>query len=95
MSRTASFPPTLIASTVAWGTIGGALGKLRNIHHRSQVADQLQGALGANHSGIVALVHSTQLAQAKQAMPEATKVTAAEVDEATAKDITEAAKEAA
>jgi uncharacterized membrane protein len=88
------FPPTLIASTVAWGTIGGALGKLRGVHHRDQVAKQLDGAIGADHSGIIALVHAIDVAKAKQTMPGATKVTTVEVDEATAKDITEAAKAA-
>ena len=38
------FPPAIIASTVAWGVVGGALGKMRNLHHRNQVADQLAGA---------------------------------------------------
>ena len=87
------FPPSLIASSVAWGTVGGVLGKLRNLHHRDQVAKQLEGAIGADHSGIIALVHATDVAKAKQTMPEATNVTTVEVDEATAKDITEAAKE--
>ena len=49
------FPPAIIASTVGWGIVGGALGKLRNLHHRDQVADQLAGAIGPNNSGIIAL----------------------------------------
>ena len=88
------FPPALIASTVGWGIVGGALGKLRNLHHRNQVADQLAGAIGPNNSGILALVHATEVAKVKEHIPEATKVTTAEVDEAAAKDITEAAKQA-
>jgi uncharacterized membrane protein len=88
------FPPALIASTVGWGIIGGSLGKLRNLHHRNQVADQLAGSIGPNNSGIVALIHGAQLAQVKEQIPEATKVTTAEVDEAAAKDIAEAAKNA-
>jgi uncharacterized membrane protein len=86
------FPPAIIASTVGWGIVGGALGKLRNLHHRNQVADQLAGAIGPNNSGIVALVHAGEVQQVKDSIPEATKVTTAEVDEAAAKDITEAAK---
>ena len=88
------FPPAIIASTVAWGVVGGALGKLRNLHHRNQVADELAGAIGPNNSGILALVHAGEVDQVKQSIPEATKVTTADVDEATAKDITEAAKAA-
>ena len=88
------FPPAIIASTVGWGIIGGALGKLRNVHHRGQVADELAGAIGPNNSGIIALVHAVDLPQVKAEMPEATKVTTAEVDEKAAKDISEAAKAA-
>lgn len=86
------FPPAIIASTVGWGILGGALGKLRNMHHRGQVADQLQGAIGPNNSGIIALVHAADVERVKTEIPDATKVTTAEVDEAAAKDIVEEAK---
>jgi uncharacterized membrane protein len=88
------FPPAVIGSMVGWGIAGGVLGKLRNLHHRHQVSNQLEGALEPNHSGIVALVHAVDVAKVKEQIPEATKVTTAEVDEATAKDITEAAQAA-
>jgi uncharacterized membrane protein len=86
------FPPAIIGSMVGWGIGGGVLGKLRNLHRRHQVSNQLEGALEPNHSGIIALVHAVDVAKVKQQIPEATKVTTAEVDEATAKDISEAAK---
>ena len=86
------FPPAIIGSMVGWGVAGGVLGKLRNLHHRHQVSNQLDGALEPNHSGIIALVHAVDVAKVKEHIPEATKVTTAEVDEDTAKDITEAAK---
>lgn len=88
------FPPAILASTIGWGVVGGALGKLRNLHHRKQVADQLAGAIGPNNSGIVALVHAVDVPAIKEQLPEATKVTTADVDEATAKDIAEQAKQA-
>jgi uncharacterized membrane protein len=88
------FPPSIIASTVAWGVVGGALGKLRNLHHRDQVASQLAGAIGPGNSGILALVHGMDVSAVKEKLPEATKVTTAEVDEETAKDIAEEAKKA-
>ncbi len=88
------FPPAIIASMVGWGIGGGVLGKLRNLHHRHQVSNELDGALEPNHSGIIALVHAVDVDKVKAQIPEATKVTTAEVDEATAKDITEAAKTA-
>jgi uncharacterized membrane protein len=88
------FPPAVIASTVGWGVVGGVLGKLRNVHRRGQVADQLAGAIGPDNSGIVALVHAVDVPAVKAEIPEATKVTTAEVDETAAKDITEQAKQA-
>jgi len=88
------FPPAILASTIGWGVVGGALGKLRNLHHRNQVADQLAGAIGPNNSGIIALVHAVDVPAIKEQIPEATKVTTADVDEETAKDIAEEAKQA-
>jgi len=88
------FPPALLASTITWGIIGGAFGKLRNLHHRDQVASELAGAIGPNNSGIIALVHAVDVPAIKEQIPEATKVTTAEVDEQAAKDIAEQAKQA-
>ena len=88
------FPPAIIGSIVGWGVAGGVLGKLRNLHHRHQVSNQLEGALEPNHSGIIALVHAVDVDKVKAQIPDATKVTTADVDEETAKDITDAAKEA-
>jgi uncharacterized membrane protein len=88
------FPPAIIGSVVGWGVAGGVLGKLRNLHQRHQVSKQFDGALEPNHSGIIALVHAVDIDQVKAQVPEATKVTTADVDEETAKDITEAAKQA-
>lgn len=88
------FPPAIIGSVVGWGVAGGVLGKLRNLHHRHQVSDVLDGALEPNHSGIIALVHRVDVEAVKAQVPQATKVTTADVDAETAKDITEAAKAA-
>ncbi len=90
----ALFPPALLASTITWGIVGGALGKIRNLHHRDQVAKELQGAIGPNNSGIIALIHGVDVDAVKAQMPDATKVTTAEVDEDTAKEIAEEAKKA-
>lgn len=88
------FPPSIIASTVAFGIVGGSIGKLRNMHHRDEVAKELEGAIGPDSSGILALVHAVDVEQVKEKLPEATKVTTTEIDEETAKDITETAKQA-
>ncbi len=65
-----------------------------NAAYMTLINAELEGALEANHSGIIALVHAVDVDKVKQQIPEATKVTTAEVDEATAKDITETAKAA-
>jgi uncharacterized membrane protein len=87
------FPPSIVASAVGWGVVGGVLGKIRSVAHKSVMGDALAGTLGPNESGIVALVKAGDLDAAKAAMPNATKVRTAGVDEATAKHVTEAAKQ--
>jgi uncharacterized membrane protein len=88
------FPPSILASAVGWGVVGGVLGKIRDVAHKSAVSEALAGTVGPNESGIVALVQSGDLDAAKTAMPDATKVRTAGVDEATAQKVAEAAKQA-
>ena len=57
-----------------------------------KVAKELEGAIGPGNSGIIALIHATDVDRVKQEIPDATKVTTADVDEETAKDIVEEAK---
>jgi uncharacterized membrane protein len=88
------FPPALLASTIGWGVVGGVLGKVRNVAHKSVMADELAGTLGPNQSGILALVKAGDVDGVKAAMPGATKVRTAGVDGDTAQQISEAAKQA-
>ncbi len=88
------FPPAILASTIGWGVVGSVLGKFRNVHHKSQVAKELEGAIGPGNSGIIALIHGVDLEKVRAQMPDATKVTTAEVDEDTAKEVAEEAKRA-
>ena len=88
------FPPSILASAVGWGVVGGVLGKIRDVAHKSAVSEALAGTVGPNESGIVALVQAGDLDAAKAAMPDATKVRTAGVDEATALKVAEAAKQA-
>jgi uncharacterized membrane protein len=88
------FPPAILASTIGWGVVGSVLGKFRNVHHRSQVAKELEGAIGPGNSGIIALIHGVDLEKVRAQMPDATKVTTAEVDEDTAKEVAEEARKA-
>jgi uncharacterized membrane protein len=88
------FPPTLIAGAVGGGILGGVLGKVRNEWHKSEVGDSLAGALGPNESGILVLAKAADIAAVQATMPQATKVRTAGVDDATAAQITDAAKKA-
>jgi hypothetical protein len=88
------FPPSIIASAAAVGVTGGVLGKLRQEHHKAQLADALYGALAPNTSGIIVLAILPAVPAVKETMPDAKKVTEVPVDAQTAADITEAAKQA-
>jgi uncharacterized membrane protein len=88
------FPPSIIGSAAVLGVGGGVLGKLRQEHHKSQLADSLYGALAPNTSGIIVLAKLPAVPAVKQTMPDAKKVTEVPVDAQTAADITAAAKEA-
>jgi uncharacterized membrane protein len=88
------FPPALIASTVGVGAVGGVLGKTREEWHKSEAGDALTGALGPNQSGILALVDANDVTAVSAAMPAATSVRSAGVDEKTADSIKQAAAQA-
>jgi uncharacterized membrane protein len=88
------FPPTVLASTVAWGVIGGLTGKIVQEFHKSDAGAALADTLGPNESGILALVDAGDVAAVTAAMPTATKVRSAGVDDKTASDIKAAAKKA-
>jgi uncharacterized membrane protein len=88
------FPPSIIASAVAFGALGGVVGKLRNLHHRGQVADQLADALPPDSSGIIALVRMQDAETVHRSLPAATRMTTVSVDAATARDVREAARQA-
>ena len=88
------FPPAILASVIGWGVVGGVLGKIRNVAHRSDVSDELAGTLGPNESGIVALIKGEDIGPLREYLPKATKVRTAGVDDATAVSLTEEAKKA-
>ena len=88
------FPPAILASAIGWGVVGGVLGKIRNVAHRSDVSDELAGTLGPNESGIVALVKGDDLGPLRAYLPKASRVRTAGVDDATAVSLTEEAKKA-
>ncbi len=89
------FPPSIIGSAAALGVTGGVLGKLRQVHHKSELEASLNGVLAPNASGILVLAKLPAVPVVRQTMPNATKVTEVPVDGPTAAAITEAARSAA
>jgi len=45
------FPPSILGSALVLGAGGAATGKARELHHRTQLADELQDAIPPGHSG--------------------------------------------
>ena len=88
------FPPSIIASAAVLGVGGAAVGKARELHHRSELADELEDAIAPGHSGIIALVSDPAVVDIRKALDKANGVVEKAVDKAVAADIKAAAKEA-
>jgi uncharacterized membrane protein len=88
------FPPSIIASAAVLGAGGAAVGKARELHHRSELAEELQDAIAPGHSGIVALVSDPGVVEIRKALDKANGIVESAVDNVVAADIKAAAKEA-
>jgi len=85
------FPPSILGSAAALGAIGAATGKARELHHRSELADELERAIEPGHSGIVALVSDPGAVEIRNALAAANAIVSHAVDKVAAKDIKAAA----
>lgn len=88
------FPPTIIGSAAALGAVGAAVGGGRQLHHRHELAEDLEGSIAPGHSGIVALVSDPQAVDIRNALEKAARIVDKAVNKAEAEDIKAAAKEA-
>ena len=88
------FPPSIIGSAAALGAAGAATGKVRSLHRRSELADQLEDAIVPGHSGIVALVSDPGAVKIREAFAKAERIVDSAIDDVVADDIKAAAKEA-
>jgi uncharacterized membrane protein len=88
------FPPTILGSAALLGGAGAAAGKIGQLHHRSELKDELEGVVQPGHSGIVALVSDPAAVELRRALEAAETIVAAAVDDVIAKDVKAAAKEA-
>jgi len=88
------FPPSILGSAAALGGVGAATGKIRQLHHRSELADQLGDAIVPGHSGILALVSNPGVVHIRKALAVADAIVESAVEKVVADEIKAAAKEA-
>jgi hypothetical protein len=85
------FPPSILGSAAALGAAGAATGKARQLHHRAELADELEQAVAPGHSGIVALVSDPGVVEIRKALSEAVAIVESAIDDVAARDIKAAA----
>ena len=85
------FPPSIIGSAAVLGAAGAATGKAREVHHRKELAEELQDAIAPGHSGLVALVSDPGAVEIRKALDKANAVVEKAVDKVAADDIIAAA----
>ena len=88
------FPPSVLGSTAVLGGAGAATGKLRQVHHRRELAEELEGAIRPGHSGILALVSDPRAVEIQKALAMADAIVEGAIDHVAAEEIKAAAKEA-
>jgi uncharacterized membrane protein len=88
------FPPSIFGSAAALGAAGAAAGKIRQRHHRSELADQLESAIAPGHSGLLALVSDPAAVEIRKALALANAIVESAVGDVEARDIKAAAKDA-
>ena len=88
------FPPSILGSAAVLGGAGAATGKLRQRHHRAELAKELEDAIAPGHSGIVALVSDPRAVKIRTALAQADAIVEHAVDKVAAEDIKAAAEEA-
>jgi len=87
------FPPSIIGSVVALGAAGAAVGKARELYHRSELEKDLEEIIAPGHSGILALVSDPGAIEIRKALEKADAIVEKAVDKVAAQDIKAAAKE--
>ncbi len=85
------FPPSIIGSAAVLGAAGAAAGKVRQLHNRKELADELQDAIAPGHSGILALVSDPGAVEIRRALARADAIVEKAIDRAEADEIKAAA----
>lgn len=87
------FPPSILGSAAVLGAGGAAAGKVRERHHRKELADELDSSIAPGHSGIIALVSDPGAVQIRKALAAADAIVESTVDRVVARDVKAAAEE--
>ena len=85
------FPPSILGSAAVLGAAGAAAGKARQVHHRKELAEDLQDAIAPGHSGLIALVSDPGAVEIRKALEKADAIVEKAIDKAAADDIKAAA----
>jgi uncharacterized membrane protein len=88
------FPPAIIASAIAGGGIGALAGKVGNVFHRSDIAQELAGVMQPNTAGIIALVQDTAVVEVQKALARADRIVTKAIDKQVAAEIDREAAQA-
>jgi len=88
------FPPSIIGSAAALGVTGAATGKIRQLHHRSELADELEDSIAPGHSGILALVSDPGVVEIRRALVKADAIVEKAIERAAGDEIKAAAEDA-
>ena len=87
------FPPSLLAGAVVGGAAGAVIGKTRQVHHKHEIADRLAETIGADQSGLIAMVTDPRAEKLQKALEKADNIVSEAVDKAAADELRAAAKE--
>jgi uncharacterized membrane protein len=88
------FPPSVLGSTAVLAGAGAATGKIRQLHHRSELADELENSIAPGHSGILALVSDPGVVEIREALARADAIVEGAIDHVAGEEIKAAAKDA-
>ena len=88
------FPPSILGSAAVLGGAGAAVGKVRELKNKNELAKELEDAILPGHSGLLALVSDPGEVKIRKALEKADRIVEGAIEDVVADDIKAAAKEA-
>lgn len=88
------FPPSIIGSAAVLGGAGAAIGKVRELKNKGELAKELEDAILPGHSGLLALVSDPGEVKIRKALEKADRIVEGAIEDVVAQDIKAAAKDA-